>query len=99
MNPQTAGYSRDALSKAMYSRLFDFLVTRVNDGLAMAQGAIANFIGVLDICGFEFFDINSFEQLCINFANEKLQQHFNKQIFKQEQEIYLKEAIKVAEIK
>ena len=83
----------------MYSRLFDFLVTRVNDGLAMAQGAIANFIGVLDIYGFEFFDINSFEQLCINFANEKLQQHFNKQIFKQEQEIYLKEAIKVAEIK
>jgi len=99
MNPQTAQYSRDALSKAIYSRLFDFLVSRVNDGLRADAGAVANFIGVLDIYGFEFFDINSFEQLCINFANEKLQQHFNKQIFKQEQEIYLKEAIKVAEIK
>ena len=99
MSPQVAGYSRDALSKAVYSRMFDFLVGRVSDGLRSDAGAVKNFIGVLDIYGFEFFDVNSFEQLCINFANEKLQQHFNKQIFKQEQEIYLKEAIKVAEIK
>eukprot|EP01043_Picozoa_sp_COSAG02_P009111 COSAG02_NODE_304_length_25204_cov_11.025095_17_plen_1285_part_00 len=99
MNPQVATYSRDALSKAVYSRLFDFLVSKVNDGLRADAGAVKNFIGVLDIYGFEFFEVNSFEQLCINFANEKLQQHFNKQIFKQEQEIYLKEAIKVAEIK
>eukprot|EP01043_Picozoa_sp_COSAG02_P010080 COSAG02_NODE_349_length_24073_cov_102.816092_6_plen_1343_part_00 len=99
MNPQVATYSRDALSKAIYSRMFDFLVSKVNDGLRADAGSVKNFIGVLDIYGFEFFDVNSFEQLCINFANEKLQQHFNKQIFKQEQEIYLKEAIKVAEIK
>jgi hypothetical protein len=51
MSPLVAGYSRDALAKACYSRLFDFLVTRVNDGLAMQQSAIANFIGVLDIYG------------------------------------------------
>jgi myosin-6 len=99
MNPQNAVYSRDALAKATYSRLFDFLVSKVNDSLRDDAGAVHNFIGVLDIYGFEFFDVNSFEQLCINFANEKLQQHFNSQIFKQEQEIYLKEAIKVAEIK
>merc|ERR1719453_1824320 len=78
--------------------MFDWLVERVNAGLNENGAATRNFIGVLDIYGFEFFDVNSFEQLCINYANEKLQQHFNRQIFKQEQEIYLKEAIKVAEI-
>ena len=98
MNPQMAEYSRDALAKAAYSKLFDHLVAGVNRGLQMEASAVKNFIGVLDIYGFEFFDVNSFEQLCINYANEKLQQHFNRQIFKQEQEIYLKEAIKVAEI-
>lgn len=98
LKPQDAVYARDALGKAVYSRMFDWLVARVNDGLAVGGAQSRNFIGVLDIYGFEFFEVNSFEQLCINYANEKLQQHFNRQIFKQEQEIYLKEAIKVAEI-
>jgi myosin heavy subunit len=95
LKPQEACYARDALAKAAYSRMFDWLVSRVNDGLAVSSTDARNFIGVLDIYGFEFFEVNSFEQLCINYANEKLQQHFNRQIFKQEQEIYLKEAIKV----
>ena len=94
LSVEDANYTRDALAKTIYSRLFDRMVTLVSNSLSGTKEP-QNFIGVLDIYGFEFFDINSFEQLCINFANEKLQQHFNTQIFKQEQDIYLKEAIKV----
>jgi hypothetical protein len=67
---------RDALTKTIYAAMFDWIVTRVN-GVMNRGEAFATFIGVLDIFGFECFKENSFEQLCINYANETLQQHFN----------------------
>ena len=90
---QEACYSRDAVAKAVYAKLFDYLVLRVNESL-LTQSETRAFIGVLDIFGFEEFKVNSFEQLCINFANERLQAHFNSQVFRQEQEIYIREAIR-----
>ena len=69
-----ARYTRDALSKALYYRLFDFLVESINR--AMMKEGDELVIGVLDIYGFEIFDNNGFEQFCINFVNEKLQQIF-----------------------
>ena len=90
---QEACYSRDAVAKAVYAKLFDYLVLRVNESL-LTQTETRAFIGVLDIFGFEEFKVNSFEQLCINFANERLQAHFNSQVFRQEQEIYIREAIR-----
>lgn len=68
----------------LYARLFDWLVTKIN--CSIGQDAESKFfIGVLDIYGFESFKFNSFEQFCINLANEKLQQHFNQHVFKMEQ--------------
>ena len=61
----------------MYERLFKWIVTRINRSLDRTKRQGASFIGILDIAGFEIFDINSFEQLCINYTNEKLQQLFN----------------------
>jgi myosin heavy subunit len=90
---QEACYSRDSLSKAIYAKLFAWLVLRVNESL-LTRTETRAFIGVLDIFGFEEFKVNSFEQLCINFANERLQAHFNSQVFRQEQEIYMREAIR-----
>ena len=69
----------------MYDRLFTYIVAFLNSTMESAQPT-RNFIGVLDIYGFEQFETNSFEQLCINYANEKLQQFFNQYIFKIEQE-------------
>uniref|UniRef100_A0A3B4Y3U0 Unconventional myosin-Va-like n=1 Tax=Seriola lalandi dorsalis TaxID=1841481 RepID=A0A3B4Y3U0_SERLL len=83
---------RDALAKHIYSRLFKWIVDSVNNALKSAKKQ-HSFIGVLDIYGFETFDVNSFEQFCINYANEKLQQQFNLHVFKLEQEEYMKEAI------
>ncbi|XP_008445541.1 myosin-15 isoform X1 [Cucumis melo] len=84
--------SRDALAKTVYSRLFDWLVDKINR--SVGQDLNSQFqIGLLDIYGFECFKDNSFEQFCINFANEKLQQHFNEHVFKMEQEEYSKEEI------
>nr|XP_057931095.1 unconventional myosin-Vc isoform X2 [Doryrhamphus excisus] len=84
--------SRDALAKRTYAHLFDCIINRINKALQV-PGKQHAFIGVLDIYGFETFDINSFEQFCINYANEKLQQQFNLHVFKLEQEEYMKEDI------
>ncbi|XP_048960192.1 unconventional myosin-Vc isoform X1 [Canis lupus dingo] len=84
--------ARDALAKKIYAHLFDFIVERINQALQFS-GKQHTFIGVLDIYGFETFDVNSFEQFCINYANEKLQQQFNLHVFKLEQEEYMKEDI------
>ncbi|KAF5202477.1 Myosin-15 [Thalictrum thalictroides] len=84
--------SRDALAKTVYARLFDWLVEKINRSVGQDLDSKAQ-IGVLDIYGFECFKNNSFEQFCINFANEKLQQHFNEHVFKMEQEEYKKEKI------
>ncbi|KAK1805517.1 hypothetical protein P4O66_019819, partial [Electrophorus voltai] len=78
---EQANNARDALAKAVYSRLFDHVVTRVNQCFPFDSSA--NFIGVLDIAGFEYFEHNSFEQFCINYCNEKLQQFFNERILKE----------------
>ncbi|CAO2578118.1 Myh7b [Lemmus lemmus] len=81
-----------ALAKATYDRLFRWLVSRINQTLDTKLPR-QFFIGVLDIAGFEIFEFNSFEQLCINFTNEKLQQFFNQHMFVLEQEEYKKEGI------
>ncbi|KAG6658241.1 myosin-17-like [Carya illinoinensis] len=84
--------SRDALAKTVYSRLFDWIVDKINNSIGQDPNS-KSLIGVLDIYGFESFKQNSFEQFCINFTNEKLQQHFNQHVFKMEQEEYTKEEI------
>ena len=83
---------RDALVKCIYSNVFDWIVYQVNRALK-TNLKVHKFIGVLDIYGFETFETNSFEQFCINYANEKLQQQFNQHVFKLEQEEYVKEGI------
>ncbi|KAG2498422.1 hypothetical protein HYH03_003680 [Edaphochlamys debaryana] len=106
LSAQAAADSRDSLAKSVYSRLFDWLVAAVNtavdeahncDGGAAsaANGAGRRHlsIGLLDIYGFESFEINDLEQLCINLTNEKLQQHFNTHVFKWEQAEYEREGV------
>ncbi|XP_075971865.1 myosin heavy chain 95F jaguar [Anticarsia gemmatalis] len=92
-----ASNARDALAKAVYSRLFDHIVHRINSSIPFQ--ASAYYIGVLDIAGFEYFQMNSFEQFCINYCNEKLQQFFNERILKNEQELYKREGLNVPEIR
>ncbi|XP_064213615.1 myosin heavy chain, muscle isoform X17 [Tribolium castaneum] len=91
-NVNQVNYSVGAMSKAMFDRLFKFLVKKCNETLDTKQKR-QHFIGVLDIAGFEIFDYNGFEQLCINFTNEKLQQFFNHHMFVLEQEEYKAEGI------
>ncbi|XP_043075154.1 myosin VIa isoform X5 [Puntigrus tetrazona] len=93
---EQASSARDALAKAIYSRLFDHVVTRINQCFPFDSSA--HFIGVLDIAGFEYFEHNSFEQFCINYCNEKLQQFFNERILKEEQELYQREGLGVNEV-
>ncbi|PSS09411.1 Myosin-9 like, partial [Actinidia chinensis var. chinensis] len=92
LDPVGATVSRDGLAKTIYSRLFDWLVDKINVSIGQDPNS-KSLIGVLDIYGFESFKTNSFEQFCINFTNEKLQQHFNQHVFKMEQEEYTKEEI------
>lgn len=93
LNPTQAIAVRDAFAKAIYNNLFDWIVQRVNASLK-ALGAPARSIGILDIYGFEIFERNSFEQLCINYVNEKLQQIFIQLTLRTEQEEYAREQIK-----
>ncbi|WKA03202.1 hypothetical protein VitviT2T_021326 [Vitis vinifera] len=92
LDPLAATVSRDGFAKTIYSRLFDWLVDKINVSIGQDPNS-KSLIGVLDIYGFESFKTNSFEQFCINFTNEKLQQHFNQHVFKMEQEEYTKEEI------
>uniref|UniRef100_A0A673FYP7 Myosin-7 n=1 Tax=Sinocyclocheilus rhinocerous TaxID=307959 RepID=A0A673FYP7_9TELE len=91
-NVQQVNYAVGALSKAVYEKMFLWMVMRINQSLETKQPR-QYFIGVLDIAGFEIFEFNTFEQLCINFTNEKLQQFFNHHMFVLEQEEYKKEGI------
>ncbi|XP_071763121.1 myosin-7-like [Centroberyx gerrardi] len=91
-NVDQVNYAVGALSKAVYEKMFLWMVVRINQSLETKQPR-QYFIGVLDIAGFEIFDFNTFEQLCINFTNEKLQQFFNHHMFVLEQEEYKKEGI------
>ncbi|KAK5135961.1 hypothetical protein LTR08_004419 [Meristemomyces frigidus] len=95
LTAQQANVVRDSVAKYIYSSLFDWLVETMNGFLANDDTLehVKSFIGVLDIYGFEHFAKNSFEQFCINYANEKLQQEFNQHVFKLEQEEYMREEI------
>ncbi|OXA52598.1 unconventional myosin IC [Folsomia candida] len=86
-------YARDALAKAVYDRLFTWLVTKLNQSLEPDYDGKKTLMGILDIYGFEIFEKNSFEQFCINYCNEKLQQLFIELTLKSEQEEYRKEGI------
>ncbi|KIM88855.1 hypothetical protein PILCRDRAFT_3023 [Piloderma croceum F 1598] len=98
LNPAQAGSGRDALAKAIYNNLFEWIVSRVNVSMK-PRTATAQVVGILDIFGFEIFEDNSFEQLCINYVNEKLQQIFIELTLKTEQEEYVREQIKWTPIK
>ncbi|CAH3198230.1 unnamed protein product, partial [Porites evermanni] len=93
LKPEQASAARDALGKALYTKLFDHIVAQVNQCFPFESSS--TYIGVLDIAGFEYYEFNSFEQFCINYCNEKLQQLFNDRILKQEQELYDREGLGV----
>jgi len=97
-NVDECNYARDALAKAFYSRMFDYIVQRVNDAMFI-DDPDALIIGILDIYGFEIFGKNGFEQMCINFVNERLQQIFIQLTLKAEQEEYANEGIPWQDIK
>uniref|UniRef100_A0AAX7VLZ5 Myosin, heavy chain 11a, smooth muscle n=1 Tax=Astatotilapia calliptera TaxID=8154 RepID=A0AAX7VLZ5_ASTCA len=90
---EQADFAIEALAKAVFERLFRWLLGRVNKALDKTKRQGASFLGILDIAGFEIFEDNSFEQLCINYTNEKLQQLFNHTMFILEQEEYQREGI------
>jgi myosin-5 len=92
--------ARDALGKDLYGRLFDWIVARLNKEMAAASppSGGTNIVGILDIFGFEIFKVNSFEQFCINFCNEKLQNHFNETTFKNEEITYIEEQVEFTKV-
>lgn len=87
------GVRRDCLAKVIYSQLFDWLVTFINSCIRADKSQWRNFIGVLDVYGFECLQSNNLEQLCINYANEKLQQHFVAHYLRAQQEEYVSEGL------
>ncbi|EFA74941.1 myosin-5b [Heterostelium album PN500] len=89
---ERAENARDSLAMLLYGLMFDWLVVKINASMSIQQKS-KSFIGILDIYGFESFEVNGFEQFCINYANEKLQQVFNQHVFKEEQQEYIKEKI------
>ncbi|RHY77148.1 hypothetical protein DYB34_009470, partial [Aphanomyces astaci] len=93
LSPDAAAHSRDVVAKSMYARLFEWLVGRINAATSSPTTSTLHLIGVVDIFGFESFATNSLEQLCINYANEKLQQLFTKYVFELEQREYVAEGI------
>ncbi len=97
LNLEQAEATRDALSKGIYSRLFDYLVDNINKAMQVRDDKMIN-IGILDIYGFEIFDNNGFEQFCINYVNEKLQQIFIELTLKAEQ-VMLKFSLKLVGFK
>merc|ERR1711973_206062 len=100
INFQDGTANRDAIAKGLYEKIFLFLAKRINDDLSQIDEEAAEylFIGILDVFGFENFKVNSLEQFCINFTNEKLQNFFNKNIIESEQEEYLRESVVWTEI-
>ena len=100
VKPETAekaSQARDALGKVLYSKLFDYIVTCVNTALRLKSETVTMQVSVLDIFGFEVFQRNNFEQFCINYANEKLQLHFNHFNFMLERALYAREGIELVE--
>jgi len=93
LTPAAATATRDALAKELYSRVFDWLVEKICAATTAEESEASQFVGLLDIFGFESFAINRFEQLCINYANEKLQQKFTSDVFKAVQQEYSEEGI------
>uniref|UniRef100_A0A8C6HIQ9 Myosin IA n=1 Tax=Mus spicilegus TaxID=10103 RepID=A0A8C6HIQ9_MUSSI len=93
LNVTQAQYARDALAKNIYSRLFDWIVKRINESIKVGTGEKKKVMGVLDIYGFEILEDNSFEQFVINYCNERLQQVFIELTLKEEQEEYKREGI------
>lgn len=96
LSPEKAVDQRDTLAKYVYGKIFDTIVARVNQSLY--RGKPGNNIGVLDIFGFEVFQVNSFEQLCINYCNERLQTFFNEIIFEGEMKMYQAEGLPCEDI-
>eukprot|EP00736_Rhodelphis_marinus_P000848 Rmarinus@m.12468 len=93
LTPAQANDNRQAFAKHVYSRVFDWIVARVNGRVARRKDEYSFYVGILDIFGFESFALNSFEQLCINYTNERLQQQFTHDIFKTIQDEYEQEGI------
>eukprot|EP01117_Protostelium_nocturnum_P009771 TRINITY_DN3491_c0_g1_i1.p1 TRINITY_DN3491_c0_g1~~TRINITY_DN3491_c0_g1_i1.p1 ORF type:complete len:1018 (+),score=236.89 TRINITY_DN3491_c0_g1_i1:251-3304(+) len=96
---QSASFTRDALAKGIYERLFNWIVASINSRLSSKGESTKLVVGILDIYGFEVFENNSFEQFCINFCNEKLQQLFIELTLKSEQEEYVREGIQWEPVK
>ncbi|KAF1335305.1 Myosin-like protein, partial [Globisporangium splendens] len=93
MDPVEALENRDALAKTIYSKMFDWMVQKINAAISAEESQIHGQIGVLDIFGFEDFAQNGFEQFCINYANEKLQQKFTTDVFKTVEDEYVREGL------
>uniref|UniRef100_A0A665TRX7 Myosin motor domain-containing protein n=1 Tax=Echeneis naucrates TaxID=173247 RepID=A0A665TRX7_ECHNA len=90
---------RDCLAKVIYAQLFEWLVAFINNSICADKSMWCNFIGILDVYGFECFQLNNLEQLCINYANEKLQQHFVAHYLRAQQEEYVSEGLQWSFVK